>query len=208
SDNMKKNKIILFDWGNIVESHTTNYNLYDAYNFLFKEFGCDLDREINLGKYHLSSISTMEEFEETFEKIRDEYHLKCDFQTFLEKYDYYFDKISYYYQVRDYEVSLKDRCFIGILSNLTIIDKKRLDAQVGLDNYDYVFLSFEFGCQKPDPRIYEMVSEKLPFDGKDILFIDDSDANIDEARKHGWNTLLATGLELDKIKMACEEFLR
>ena len=53
-----------------------------------------------------------------------------------------------------------------------------------------------------------MVSEKLPFDGKDILFIDDSDANIDEARKHGWNTLLATGLELDKIKMACEEFLR
>ena len=73
---MKKNKIILFDWGNIVESHTTNYNLYDAYNFLFKEFGCDLDREINLGKYHLSSISTMEEFEEKIEKIRDEYQLK------------------------------------------------------------------------------------------------------------------------------------
>lgn len=27
---MKKNKLILFDWGNIVESHTTGYTVYDA----------------------------------------------------------------------------------------------------------------------------------------------------------------------------------
>lgn len=204
---MKKNKVILFDWGNIVESHTTDYNVYDAYNFLFKEFGCDIDDKINLGKYQLSSISSMEEYEKTFEEIREEYHLQCDFKKFLERYDYYFEKISSYYEVRDFEVSLRDKCFIGILSNLAIVDKKRLDAQVGLDNYDYVFLSFELGCQKPDSKIYDIVSEKLPFESKDILFIDDSLKNIEEAKRHGWNTLLATGLELDKIKQVCEEFL-
>ena len=90
---------------------------------------------------------------------------------------------------------------------MAIVDKKRLDAQVGLDNYDYVFLSFELGCQKPDSKIYDIVSEKLPFESKDILFIDDSLKNIEEAKRHGWNTLLATGLELDKIKQVCEEFL-
>lgn len=204
---MKKNKIILFDWGNIVEAHTTGYNMYDAYKYLFKEFGCDLKDKINLGKYHLSSISNMKDFEDTFEKIKEQYHLECDFETFLDRYDYYFSKISYYYRVRDYEISLKNRCYIGILSNLSIMDKKRLDDQVGLDNYDYVFLSFELGCQKPDPQIYDIVSKKLPFESKNILFIDDSDKNIEEARRHGWNTLLATGLELDNIIEACEAFL-
>lgn len=204
---MKKNKIILFDWGNIVESHTTGYTMFDAYKYLFKTFGCDLEGKINLGEYHLSSIPNLAEFEKTFYKIREQYHLTCDFETFLEKYDYYFSKISYYYRVRDYEISLKDRCYIGILSNLAVMDKKRLDDQVGLDNYDYVFLSFELECQKPDPKIYDKVSEKLPFEGKDILFIDDDERNINEAKRHGWNTLLATGLELDKIINACEEFI-
>lgn len=32
---MKKNKLILFDWGNIVESHQTGYTVYDAWNDLF-----------------------------------------------------------------------------------------------------------------------------------------------------------------------------
>ena len=70
-----------------------------------------------------------------------------------------------------------------------------------------VFLSFELRCQKPDSKIYDLVSEKLPFEGKDILFIDDDERNICEAKRHGWNTLLATGLELDNIIGACEEFI-
>ncbi len=204
---MRVNKLILFDWGNIVEAHHTGYTMFDAYKYLFLELGCELKDKINLGKYHLSSISTMEDLENTFYDIKDEYHLKGDFKNYIERYDYYFDKISYYYDVRDYEVSLKDRCYIGIFSNLSILDKKRLDSQVGLSNYDYVFLSFELGCQKPDPMTYDKVNESLPFDDKDILFIDDSIDNVEAAKGKGWNTLLATGLELDKIKKACEEFL-
>ena len=45
------------------------------------------------------------------------------------------------------------------------------------------------------------------FAKKDILFIDDRTDNIIEASKFGWNTFKATGLELDKIKEACEKFL-
>lgn len=204
---MKKNKLILFDWGNIVESHQTDYTMYDAYHNLFLYLGCELKGKISLGKYHLSSIATMEEFEDTFYKIKDEYNLKGDFKELLDCYDEYFDKIYYYKDVRDYEISLKDRCYIGIFSNLSILDKRRLNNQVGLDNYDYVFLSFELGCQKPDKIIYDKVSEKIPFKGSDILFIDDSEKNIETAKSKGWNTLLATGLELDKIKNACEKFL-
>lgn len=204
---MKKNKLILFDWGNIVESHQTGYTVYDAWNDLFLEFGCKLEGKVSLGKYHLSSISTLEELEKTFYEIKDEYNLVGDFNKLLNCYDDYFDRIDYYKDVRDYEVSLKDRCYIGILSNLSILDKRRLNEQVGLDNYDYVFLSFELACQKPNEIIYDKVMEKLPFNSKDILFIDDNAKNIEMAKNKGWNTLLATGLELDRIKKICEDFL-
>ena len=37
-DNMKK-KCILFDWGNIVESHYTGYSCYKAWDDLLKKCG-------------------------------------------------------------------------------------------------------------------------------------------------------------------------
>ncbi len=206
---MKKNKLILFDWGNIVESHTTGYTVYDAFNDLFEELGYESDGKIfnNLSKYHLSDISNIEEFEETFNRIKKEFKLSGDFDNFVNRYNYYFDKISYYEDVRDYEISLKNRCYIGILSNLDILDKKRLDKQVGLSNYDYVFLSFELKCKKPNIEIYKKIQSQIPFEPSDILFIDDSSDNIEIADKYGWNTIQATGLELEKIKKACEDFI-
>ena len=121
--------------------------------------------------------------------------------------DYFFNKIEYYKDVRDYEVSLKNRCYIGVLSNLMIIDKKRIDKQLGLDNYDYLFLSFEYGMKKPDMEFYEAIQESLPFNKEDILFIDDKERNVEAAKKFGWNAYVLTGLQLDKIKEVCEEFL-
>ena len=48
-----RKKLILFDWGNIVESHTTGYTCYDAFNDLFKICGYDGNDNIftSLGKY-------------------------------------------------------------------------------------------------------------------------------------------------------------
>ena len=42
----------------------------------------------------------------------------------------------------------------------------------------------------------------------DILFIDDRQDNIDMAKEFGWNTLKASGLELEKIKECCENFIK
>ena len=52
-----------------------------------------------------------------------------------------------------------------------------------------------------------MVQQKLPFKSENILFIDDKKTNIEFASKKGWQTLQVTGLELDKIKRKCEDFL-
>ena len=153
---MKKNKLVLFDWGGIVESHLTGYSGLCAWNDILKEFGST--KEIaDLGKYELSALSTEEDLRNTYETLKEEYKLTADYDQFVSKYLEIFDKVDYYKDVCNYEHSLKDKCYIGILSNLLIIDKNRIDKQLGLANYDYVFLSFELGVRKPHIEVYEKV---------------------------------------------------
>jgi len=206
---MKQNKLILFDWGNIVESHYNGYGTSHAFNDLFRSLGYNGDLDIfkSLGKYHLSLISTIEELEKTYNEIKKDFNLVGDFNSFLVNYEKYFSKISYYRDVVSFEHSLHDACYIGILSNLIFLDKDRLDKQVNLKMYDFAFLSFEMKMRKPNRDIYEKVMEITKFKPTDILFIDDSENNIKMGKELGWNTLLSTGKELDKIKKACDEFL-
>ena len=206
---MKKEKLILFDWGNIVESHTTGYNLYKAYDRVAKSLNYHGKIPFTklLSKKGWSSIQTMEDFEKMFLSLKTEYNLTGEFNDFLTMLDTYFEDIDFYQDVIDFELSLKEQCYIGILSNLSITEKKRLDSQVGLSNYDYAFLSFELGCKKPEDAIYEYIENHVPFKPKDILFIDDKKENVKKAKKRGWNAVQLTGLDLKKIKKVCEKFL-
>jgi len=205
-----KKKLILFDWGNIVEAHTTGYSCYDAWNDLFKCCGYKGEKEIfhTLSKYKVSKIKDISEFRIAYEGMKKDFSFNVSFDEFVTLYKKIFDKVDYYQDVADFEVSLKDRAYIGIFSNLTIFDKDRLDKQVGLSNYDYVFLSFEYGLKKPDIEIYKKIQETVPFDAENILFIDDREDNILTAKEMGWDAFQCTGLELPKIKEKCEDFLR
>lgn len=207
---MRKNKLILFDWGGIVESHLTGYSCVQAWEDLFVACGYHGDAGIfkSLSKYRVSAIVNDKEFRKVYKEIKKDFNLTSDYDSFVQKYYEIFDKIDYYEDVRNYELSLKNECYVGILSNLTIFDKVRLDKQVGLNNYDYVFLSFELSSRKPDLKIYEKVQEQLPFNKKDILFIDDREDNVLSAQEFGWNAYCTNGLKLEEIKSICNSFLK
>ena len=66
-----KNKLILFDWGNIVESHTTGYSCTDAWNDLFRSCGYKGNKDIfnEIGKYRLCSITNKDDFRKRYKKI-------------------------------------------------------------------------------------------------------------------------------------------
>ncbi len=204
-----KNKLILFDWGNIVEAHTTGFSCYKAFNEIFYECGYRGDKEIfgSLGKYNICCIKSIKEFEKVYNEIAKDFNFNKSYNEFIDIYNKVFDKVDYFKDVANYEVSLKNRCSIGILSDLTVFDKDRLDKQVGLDNYDYVFLSYEYGTNKYHIEYFEQIQKELPFESSNILFVDDRQDNCDKAASIGWNVCCATGLEIDKIKAACEEFL-
>lgn len=205
-----KNKLILFDWGNIVESHTTGYSCTDAWNDLFFECGYKGNEVIfnQIKKYKLCSINKVDDFKKAYKQVAIDFNLNKTFDEFIYYYKKILGKIDYYKEVAQYEISLKNKCYIGIFSDLTIFDKERLNKQVNLSNYDYIFLSYEFGLQKSDMELFNIVNQKVPFKSDDILFIDDKKANIELASKIRWNVLHTTGLELDKIKEVCEEFLK
>lgn len=58
--------------------------------------------------------------------------------------------------------------------------------------FDRMFLSYEMGLTKPDKRIFEKMIEQTEMRPEETLFIDDSQANIETARKLGFQTYCPT----------------
>ena len=210
-------KVIIFDWGGVVESHENNLrDLKEAKIRMIKKLNSNLsDEEILAGWTDKTSTGILIGATNDSENIKDwvnlvQYNMgiSISYDEFKRLYEEELSSVKYYKEVVDYAHSLKNRCKIAVLSNLMPFDKKRIDNQYDLDEFDYVYLSFEIGLKKPDKQIYEYVLNDLKIDANDILFIDDDTDNISMAKECGWNTCQAFGYELDKIKKSVEEFLK
>lgn len=208
---MKKDKLVIFDWGGVIESHRTEGNSFWKTTIdIFRSFKVSLDDDEIMNKY-LNCCNNLENENDSYElfnKIKVAFNIECTFEEFIKKYNECMLKTDFYQEVVNYAHSLKDKCSIGILSNLNPFDKLRLDYQVNLSKFDYVWLSFELNCRKPNPEIYDIVNKDLSLSSENILFIDDLEKNLEIPKMKGWNTCQAVGTELDKIKYHVEEFLK
>lgn len=217
----KNTKIVICDWGGVVESHKNGeYNCFNAkvnvINRLAKNkldsdsiieecSRCNYNNETNK---HIGETNSKYEIQKWFNRQKERFDLQCGYEEFYNVYQEEFDKVEYYKDVVKFVHSLKDKCKIGILSNLCSIDKPRIDKHYNLSKFDYVWLSFEMNCRKPNEEIYIMVENACKIEPKNILFIDDARQNVKAAQKRGWNVCLADGHELDKIKQSVDEFLK
>jgi putative hydrolase of the HAD superfamily len=68
-------------------------------------------------------------------------------------------------------------------------------------HFDVVVISFDVGCAKPDPQIYQITLDRLGVARGDALFVDDRAENIEGARQLGIETLHFTAPErIDELK--------
>lgn len=67
------------------------------------------------------------------------------------------------------------------------------------DLFDNTYFSHEIGMRKPDSEIYNFVLEDLNLDSTDVLFVDDTQKNIDAAKQLAWNCILWQNKELDEL---------
>ena len=212
-----KDKIVIFDWSGIVESHKEGeYNSNKAKENLIKKLNpaanniikkwkqCDSD---DTGRM-ISTYNKTEDIEKWYERIKAKFNLKYDLEEFARLYKEEFDNIYFYKDIVELEHMTKQRCKIAILSNLTVLDKSRIDNHLDLKQYDYVWLSCDMEVRKPNKKIYEIVESECKIAKCNILFIDDTEENIETAKLMGWNTCYAYGYEYDKIKNAIKNFFK
>ncbi len=79
---------------------------------------------------------------------------------------------------------------IALLSN---IDERlsKLIREFGLyAPFEPCLLSCEIGVEKPDPKAYSILLDKLGLPAKDVVFIDDRPENVEQAKKYGLDAIL------------------
>lgn len=212
-------KVVIFDWGGIVESHIKGENNYlKMIVNIIKSLNTNISKDeiISLwkkclyyeNKKSISACNNHKDIQKWFGKVKEIYNFKCDFKTFCDVYEKEFEHVDYYKDVVKLEHETKNKCKIGILSNLTLLDKPRINKQLNLSKYDYVWLSCDIGEIKPNDRIYKIVENDCKIEPKNILFIDDGEDNTIAAKNRGWNVCNCFGYEIDKINEAIEKFLQ
>ena len=77
-----------------------------------------------------------------------------------------------------------------LLSNTSVLHFEHLRAQYEfMARFDRYFLSYELGCMKPEPAIYEAVEEALGLRSRELVFMDDARENVEAARARGWTAI-------------------
>ncbi len=181
----KKIKAIIFDWGGVF-GKSGNPLLYTKLrnNPLFNgEFINHKTRNISHG-YYAGTLSSDHYWKEYIRilGVKDIDHNQAR--------DYYLD---YTLDHKMFELlkKISKQYTTALLSNLNIDMKDKIIKDLGLDRYfKHMIFSNDVGVLKPNPAIYKVAIEKLKLKPESLLFIDDSQDNIEGAKKLGLKTIL------------------
>lgn len=87
---------------------------------------------------------------------------------------------------------LKPQYNLLLLSNTTELHSRHFVAQFAepLKWFDHLVLSHEIGVRKPNPGIYERCQQLTGSRPEECVFIDDIPANVDGAKRCGWQGIV------------------
>ncbi len=84
---------------------------------------------------------------------------------------------------------------VGCLSNTNIVHWEDRVAAWGLaDLFEFPLLSFQMNLVKPDREIFDLAVAAVGCDPQEILFLDDSSANVEAARDAGMKSAVVRGV--------------
>jgi FMN phosphatase YigB (HAD superfamily) len=207
------NKLVLFDWGAVLlDSFSKEYSAMtaiedtidevkpenDSLHFMFKK------------KDYIFWLLHGEEFRKHVEKNICKSKAKCTFDEFCAIYKKNFTKVPWFEDIIEITKKLQSEGKVktGILSTMCEIDREIVSEKLSLDAFDYFFTSCDLGVRKPDSEIYTKVERITNIKPENILFFDDSERNITEAKKHEWNAVRIVGNGTETIRENCRQFLQ
>lgn len=88
---------------------------------------------------------------------------------------------------------------VGLLSNIMpgFIPEMRASGLIPDIPYEIIIDSSEVGAIKPEPRIFEIASERAGVSAEEILLIDDSRPNVMAAGQQGWKVMWFDDYRID-----------
>ncbi len=137
----------------------------------------------------------------SFKKYCDKYEVTCMTSEELSTYwttisgsvVYLFDDVI---EVITY---LKDKYRLAILTNGSPVSQRRKLESTGILNlFELSVVSGEVGIDKPDPRIFDVMCDRLNVKPEECLYIGDNYVNdVLGARNAGWNAIYLNRLHLE-----------
>ena len=211
-------KIVIFDWGGVImHKHPVDNNDKQAIIRTIKSFNQDLSDDeawsvyintlIDENGIYISRQNDEQSIMKWIDRLNSVGHFNTSVEDFSRKFIEEHLKVDYYKDLVEYIHSLKEKCKIAIFSDLIYCCYPVLDNQVDLSRFDYVWLSYLTHVRKNEETAFQIIEQDLQVSSSNIMFIDDTSVNIENAKKRGCNTCQAFGYELDKIKTSIEQFL-
>ena len=181
-------QIILFDIGGVIVKWKDQW----LYNDVAKKFGLSEQILANEGKKELPNLRLGKSSEsEMWKRIGKKINSK-ELSNVKDSliHDIFKTRISIDNSVFTIIKKLqKKNITMGILSNTAAVTHSIVEKLIDLSYFDYQFLSYRIGWEKPDKRIFEYVVEKIPYSKEEILFIDDKLSNVNAAKEFGIKTI-------------------
>lgn len=176
---MEKN-VYVFDMGGVIK------HSYD-YKGFYTSLNCDVsfDKFMSIFIKDLPLVETGEMSEDTFFKnIIMRLNLPINLQQIKAQYSKYVNflyedaiKVLKMLKAKDYDIYL--------FSDLKPIDFANLSINLDVTIFSKVYLSYEIGYRKTDVNAFKYLIKDLNIKPQNILFFDDKDVNIKNAKSLG-----------------------
>jgi HAD superfamily hydrolase (TIGR01509 family) len=144
-----------------------------------------------LAQYERGQISTSVFFGE----VRKITRLSCDFATFEEHFCDIFTEIPAMIALHAAVRALGLPTYI--LSNTNDLQAQFIRRRFPFfSQFDGYVLSFEHGCMKPAPKLYDVVERLAQRRGAELIYMDDRPENVETARERGWQAIVHASPEV------------
>lgn len=213
SNKMKPVKALLFDLGNVLLPIDL-VRSYEAFSALSSNYSAlqieQITQEEGLWRAYEAGLVD----EDTFRlSIQNRFQFSCSDETFDQAFNALI--LGFHGDVYELLADLAKQFDLYLLSNTSSIHARVfMNERVGpegqhvFDLFKKIYLSFEMGLIKPDPRIYEQVLIENNLLASEVMFFDDNFSNIESAKRVGVQAILIDPISsLSQIRQILQSYV-